>query len=57
MIDPRMKSARAKRPKPVIKIENRSRLALFGRALVETSDGMMAIDVSVSTPNATIRAK
>tara|TARA_B100002003_G_scaffold233353_1_gene246116 strand:+ start:576 stop:749 length:174 start_codon:yes stop_codon:yes gene_type:complete len=57
MIDPKTTSARAKKPKPVIKIENRRRLALFGRAFVEISDGMMAMDVSVRAPNAIIRAK
>ena len=57
MMDPKTTSAKAKNNKPVMKIENRRRLALFGRALVEISDGMMAMDVSVSAPNAIIRAK
>ncbi len=52
-----MKSARARRPNPVMNIENLSRLALFGRALVETRDGMIAMDVRVRTPKAIIRAK
>jgi len=57
MMDPRTTSARTKSPKPVMNKENRSKFALFGRALVETSDGMTAMDVSVSRPNATTSPK